>query len=1130
MGGDHSKDSFDSLRDFAGVFLQQGRPVLDSDWNEMVQILERRIRAGTVDTIGRAVVPRETENGFHIQNGTSEPEIGPGRLYLHGMLVENHGNADFAATGATGLTSPVFDRGTGAEISDPLGVLDEMTSLEDGYVPYSKQPYWPTPDAVPETEGPMLAYLVAWQREVTPVKDPSLLDPALGGVDSATRWQTVWQVRFLSGIGMGADCTTPEGALNGWDETIAPSTARLTTDTAEVDNVTDPCLVPPTDGYTGLENQLYRVEIHESGQDGAQANAWFKFSRENASVAVAIESFGTPADTITVRTLGRDDLLRFQEGNWVEVTDDRREFNHRSGQMLKVIKIIEETLEIELSGTVDTDLIPTGIDGDTAKARHSRLIRWDQEGKTQAKDAAGNWVEWWDLDADNGTAPDGLIPVPPDGREVLLESGITLSFSTATGPGRWREMDAWRFWARTAGTQIQILNEAPPDVVQRHYTKLATFSSTGAEPMDCRTFWPPDLPAAGEGCACSVCVTPASHASGDLTIQMGIDQVAEAGGGTVCLDPGRYLIDAPITMHNLFGVTLRGHGITTVIDYRNATETAIEIKTCIDTRVENLSILVSPEGTGAAAAAATAHGITARHTATLALRRLAIVVAAAGGKREDHGIELEGIVMGAKIEECLVAAPFPLGSLGAVQGFAGATGATSEDAPSWLALAELQLLDNVLFGGRHAVRLGGLAFSLTHTTFARNVIWGPESGLTLDWCELPSGGTSVEGNTIFSEGNGALIGINEIMIENNAISGGPVGGNGLWLVPNVVPDLPLSAQVIGNRISDLGGAGLRIGASYDRLLVKRNMIRNCGFAGILTDPDVQGRHLAIEDNVINAIPGAPDGVGGAGISVLGVLEGQILGNSIRGVGREAPGGALIAGIAVQGFVAMSIEGNTIYEIGPDTEGATAWGVVVRPPLSQLAVNGNRIDGTITGTEVSTAWKAIEIGLEADVNAIGKGNAPTGDFTGAAGTIPGASADAIGFAVVDDVLFTVSNRELRAFIPMRPSQVRTSGNQVMHFATPLAIPAVVTLRGPTVIDFSQNQFDCVGNRDVEALVAVAGERITAQGNSVRHALRDFRSVLLLSSAVAPIGNITSGDITVSPGGMPPAFAALNLTNV
>jgi hypothetical protein len=66
MGGDYGRMSFDALRDFAGVLIQQGHPILDSDWNEYVALVERRLRAQTVDTLGRAVVPRETPVGFQI--------------------------------------------------------------------------------------------------------------------------------------------------------------------------------------------------------------------------------------------------------------------------------------------------------------------------------------------------------------------------------------------------------------------------------------------------------------------------------------------------------------------------------------------------------------------------------------------------------------------------------------------------------------------------------------------------------------------------------------------------------------------------------------------------------------------------------------------------------------------------------------------------------------------------------------------------------------------------------------------------------------------------------------------------------------------------------------------------------
>ncbi len=538
MSGDHSRDSFDSLRDYAGVFLQQGRPVLDSDWNEMVRVVERRIRAGTVDTIGRAVVPRETMHGFEIRATADHSlEIGRGRLYLDGMLLECRGAADFPGSVDTDLAAPVFDRARPGD-DGPEGVLDELISADGGdFLTYADQPYWPNPEPLPEANGPYLVYLVAWQREVTPLEALDLLEPALGGIDTTTRWQTVWQVRALSDIGPDVTCETPEGQLEIWQRTIAPSTARLTTGTVDVEDPEDPCLIPPTDGYTGLENQFYRVQLHSVGD--SQADASFKFSRENASVAAAIESFDAASSRITLGRIGRDDLLRFQAGNWVEITDDIREFDHRSGQMLYVDLVNEETREVELVGTIATDLIPTGVGGDTAQARRSRLVRWDQKGQIRRTDTNEVWA---DLDA---PASDGLIGVPPAGVELMLESGVTVSFSTAEGTGGFREMDAWSFWARTAGTRIQILAEAPPQSVQRHYAKLAIVTFPESED-DCREFWPPAVPTAtSEGCACTVCVTPESHRTGQMTIQTAIDSLPEAGG-TVCLSAGFYALREPV--------------------------------------------------------------------------------------------------------------------------------------------------------------------------------------------------------------------------------------------------------------------------------------------------------------------------------------------------------------------------------------------------------------------------------------------------------------------------------------------------------------------------------------------------------------------------------------------------------
>ena len=91
MSAERSRQTFDPQLDFLGVLMQPGRVLLDADWNEFVEILDRRIRAETVDIIGRCTVPKETPNGFKITLEGGTLTIGRGRMYVHGLLAENHG-------------------------------------------------------------------------------------------------------------------------------------------------------------------------------------------------------------------------------------------------------------------------------------------------------------------------------------------------------------------------------------------------------------------------------------------------------------------------------------------------------------------------------------------------------------------------------------------------------------------------------------------------------------------------------------------------------------------------------------------------------------------------------------------------------------------------------------------------------------------------------------------------------------------------------------------------------------------------------------------------------------------------------------------------------------------------------
>src|SRR6516225_324976 len=113
MSFDCSRFTFNPLNDYLGVVMQQGRVQLDSDWNEWQVQFARRVQAGTMDIVGRAAYPiKITPNAFKITasyvKGTPSVTIGPGRMYVDGLLAENHGTVPpaFTVMAAAGLSNP----------------------------------------------------------------------------------------------------------------------------------------------------------------------------------------------------------------------------------------------------------------------------------------------------------------------------------------------------------------------------------------------------------------------------------------------------------------------------------------------------------------------------------------------------------------------------------------------------------------------------------------------------------------------------------------------------------------------------------------------------------------------------------------------------------------------------------------------------------------------------------------------------------------------------------------------------------------------------------------------------------------------------------------------------------------
>lgn len=1137
MGGDTSRNTFDPRNDFSGVFLQQGRAVLDADWNEMVQIFLRRIRTETVDTIGRAVVPIETPEGFEIRfSDDGVLEYGRGRFYLDGYLCESPGQAEFDGVPVAGLDPPVFDRARPGD-DGPEGVLDEMISPEAGdFVPLISQPYWPTPEGLPETDaagnaaGPHIAYLVCWDREVHPVQHAGLLDPALGGIDTTTRTQTVWQVRLL-GVPQGTSCDTPDGQIQEWSDLIQPSSARLSVDTIDIEDPEDPCIVPPSDGYVGRENQHYRVQIHDFTEDGQPR---IKFSRENASVVAAVEAIDTPANLVTVDSIGRDDKLSFKEGDWVELTDDHREFNHRSGRMLRVVRVLELTRQIEFDREIDapdvgttgedgSDLIPTGLGGDTLAARHTRLIRWDQSSV---------------YEFDNGDDPinldeaetEGLIPMPTDGTAVHLESGITIALTT-TGSGDPHAMDWWSFYARTAGTQVEELVDAPPHGIQRHYARLAVIDPANEFVDDCRIFWPPEFegePGGGEDvdhCGCTVCVTPELHNSGELTIQAAINQI-DPPGGTVCLEAGAYLLSSPIEIADRDGIRLKGQGIGTILTYL-ANGAAIRVADASDIILDRFTLVVLPEEDDLGNLPPS-HGVAAVNTSALMLSRLSVgVIASNAADRTDHAIALDGAQIGTVVENCVALAAVGLGSRSS---FDETT--NDVDEPSFVAFAEMRVDNCTLFGARDGVHFDRVAFNLAGARFVGNLVLSGNVGMHVNWVDLPIASALIEGSTVVGGMFGMVLGAGDTRVKDCEITAGQDTGVGIQSVSNLSPDVATDLRVISTGIADLGGSGISLAARHGSVLIKQNIIRRCGAGGIAVSPQSQIDHLSIDNNHIAEIAGAADIDRAAGIALSSAERVHIAGNTIDGVGEFGQSGALYTGIAGEALARVTISDNEIARIGPDNPEVRAIGIMLRQPFGEMALRGNRIEAR-RGQEAFASWSAIEIGIPFE-------DIPDLDDDGGDIPIPAAvnftslgaaEDDTVAFvALSEDVLRLSANGVARVFVS-RQSTIAVTGTQIT--AEPALLrPMVTVFHGNLLtLDASHNQLTQGGPDfdNLPPLMVLGGRRISLASNTLVHR-RVVPSIRMRTGGngdATALGNITAEPIRLNGGNLPAPFDQLNI---
>jgi hypothetical protein len=444
MKGDFTRFTFDRRAHYSGVRQQQGRVTLDADWNEQLDIASYRTETECVDTVGASGMPIGQDGLRAVASAaalTAAEAARPGNQAPPALL----GPGDFLITAGRGYVG---------------GWLVENERITR----YLAQP--DLPGLAAPLAGIHIAYLDVWQRHVSTLELPGLqaVEPglpdirevALGGPDTTTRQRTVWQLRLLrvGDIGAALDCTSVPAA---WTALTTPPSGRLAARALPSAAPTGPCVLPADAGYRRLENQLYRVEVHGAGPRGT---ATFKWSRDNGTVVARWET-QAGAD-ITVSSAGRDKLLSFAPGQWVELLDDARELRGEHGTLVQLSAVNGNRLTLDLpsAGADPTTLAAFGA--------NPRVRRWDSAGTLRPTN--DGWLD--------------------------LEDGVQVRMTV----GDFRTGDHWVIPARTAITDVEwplngaVPAELAPRGTQHRFSRVAMMHFDGAtwtQIDDCRLLFPP---------------------------------------------------------------------------------------------------------------------------------------------------------------------------------------------------------------------------------------------------------------------------------------------------------------------------------------------------------------------------------------------------------------------------------------------------------------------------------------------------------------------------------------------------------------------------------------------------------------------------------------------------------------
>jgi len=419
MKTQRSRNSFDELKRYSGVYQQMGRMFTDSDWNELTDIAKHRLAEALTDVIGSGTPRDRGIVKVDSSSGTEVHSLQWGYAYVDGIIAQLRPDPD-------------------ATLADPSGEAFE----------YEHQADFPSPQSQPA--GDHTLYLDVWERTILSLEDEDLRDAGLRGADTCTRTQTMAQVKW---------CPT---TLNSEEPSDNPTigNAELTLELTEGSSEVDPC--DPCANEVVLQdkvgNYLFRVEIHSVEYDGSgnPTRVVLKWSHENGAEQYAIG----------------DEPVGFASDNWAY------EFYSGETEAFASEKHLGRHLATGFTPTAGE--LTKGYP-DSTPAGFSLVRRWD--GYCELNKSGLNWEldDGSDLGVDLSVSSDATDHGHlTEGSTVTIKLDvITLEITLANN--QLLAGDFWAKEVRQATDKLGdvLLDAELPHGIAHHYLTLGTMAAGG---------------------------------------------------------------------------------------------------------------------------------------------------------------------------------------------------------------------------------------------------------------------------------------------------------------------------------------------------------------------------------------------------------------------------------------------------------------------------------------------------------------------------------------------------------------------------------------------------------------------------------------------------------------------------